>query len=118
MRQARDFLKSAQPKRASQAILPTKPADLDEQSNKYLNGEKDRGCMANYKIEHDHENCIGCGACVAVNDETWEMGDDGKSKCKKETFEESELPKQKEAAEACPVNVIHIINTENNEKLI
>ena len=74
--------------------------------------------MAKYKIEHDRDNCIGCGACVAVNEENWEMADDGKSKSKKNEFDEEDLPKEKEAAEACPVNVIHIVNTETNEKII
>ena len=74
--------------------------------------------MAKYTIEHDRDGCIGCGACVAVNDENWEMVDDGKSRCKNKNVEDSNLEKEKEAAEACPVNVIHIINNETKEKLI
>jgi len=34
------------------------------------------------KLIHERWKCIGCGACVAVADEFWEMGDDGKSQMK------------------------------------
>lgn len=70
-----------------------------------------------YKIIHDKENCIGCGACAAIDSKNWEMSDDGKSKLKggkavkgkeEKSFPDSELGKHKETAEACPVNVIHI----------
>lgn len=74
--------------------------------------------MAKYIIEHDRENCIGCGACVAVNDDNWEMDDDGKSNCKNINIDEKNLEREKEAAEACPVNVIHIKDTETEEKII
>jgi len=59
------------------------------------------------KIELDRENCIGCGACTAVCPENWEMAKDGKSKLKKTSLEK--MGCNIEAAEACPVNVIHII---------
>jgi len=32
-----------------------------------------------HKLEHDRPNCIGCGACVAVAPDFWEMDDDGKA---------------------------------------
>ena len=74
--------------------------------------------MAKYKIELDREGCIGCWACISVHGENWIMEDDGKSNFKKADIEEKELPKEMEAAESCPVNVIHIIDTEKDEKLI
>jgi ferredoxin len=83
--------------------------------------------MAKFKIEHDRPNCIGCGACAAVAPDYWEMADDGKSSIKdgKKTGEKEEreiderdLPPNKEAAESCPVNVIHITNLDTNEKII
>ncbi|MBI4440607.1 ferredoxin [Candidatus Woesearchaeota archaeon] len=82
-------------------------------------------------LEHDRPNCIGCGACAAVTPEFWVMDDDGKSDIKNskhiknekgeivlETLEvsEADFPKNKEAAESCPVNVIHI--KKDNEKII
>lgn len=77
-----------------------------------------------YKIQHDRPNCIGCGACAAINPEDWEMDADGKSNLigakKVGAMEEKEVENigaNKDAAEACPVNVIHIIN-EKGEKII
>ncbi|MFC1691307.1 ferredoxin [Nanoarchaeota archaeon] len=84
--------------------------------------------MTKYKVEHDKPNCIGCGACAAVCPESWEMVEDGKSKLKgakegenqieTKEIEDAEFDSNKEAADSCPVNVIHIINTESGEKLI
>ncbi len=58
-----------------------------------------------FKIIHDREKCIGCGACVSVCD-NWEMGDDGKAKLKKTEVEE--VGCNKEAVEICPVQCIKI----------
>ncbi len=82
-----------------------------------------------YIIEFDREGCIGAAACVAVQGDQWELVDDGKAdlkdaerinenKTQKKEIDESELEKYKEAAESCPVTVIHIINKETGEKLI
>ena len=81
-----------------------------------------------YRVEHNRPECIGCGACAAVAPDYWEMNDDGKSDIKKaknredgwqeREIKEEEFQHNKEAAESCPVNVIHIINKESNEKII
>lgn len=84
-----------------------------------------------FKIEHDRPNCIGCGACAAVAPNFWTMSDaDGKSdlvgsnhtrdgdEIIKEELELDDLQGNKEAADCCPVNVIHIINVEKNERII
>ena len=81
-----------------------------------------------FLLEHDRPNCIGCAACAAVAPDFWEMHEDGKSDiigCKKRDDEWEELDiggkdfeVNKEAAEACPVNVIHITNKKTGEKLI
>ncbi len=67
------------------------------------------------KIIHDRNVCIGCGACVAVCSAYWEMGSDGKSNLKgaKENGGKFELMLNdaacnKDAAQSCPVNCIHI----------
>lgn len=59
-----------------------------------------------YKITQDHEKCIGCGTCVALCPENWEMQDDGKARPKKTTVEEIGCNQQ--AADSCPVACIHI----------
>jgi ferredoxin len=83
--------------------------------------------MAKYKIEHDRPNCIGCGACTAVAPDFWEMVEDGKSSIKngkkvgdkeEKEIDEKDFAANKEAAESCPVNVIHLINLDTNEKVI
>ncbi len=81
-----------------------------------------------YQIQHDRPNCIGCAACAAVAPDFWTMHDDGKSdivgSIKREDeweeldIEEKNFNENKEAADSCPVNVIHIINKETGEKLI
>ena len=84
--------------------------------------------MAKYLIEHDRPNCIGCGACAAVAPEFWEMNDDGKSDVKEgkkraDGWQEREIggkefEKNRQAAETCPVNVIHIKDKEKDKKII
>ncbi len=61
-----------------------------------------------YKIEQDHKNCIGCGACTAICPKYWVM-DGIKAKPVKVEFDDKDLKCNKEAAESCPANVIHIL---------
>ena len=85
--------------------------------------------MTAYEITHDRPNCIGCGACAVICSSSWEMEDnDGKSNLKgakknddgteAKDIEEKDFEKNKEAADACPGNVIHIINKDTKDKLI
>ena len=89
--------------------------------------------MPAFEIDHDRPNCIGCGACAAVAPEHWEMtAPDGKSDLidsksvtegdvivrENKDIEESDYSLNKEAADVCPVNVIHIINNKTGEKII
>ena len=46
-------------------------------------------------------------ACVSICPENWIMKD-GKAKPKKTEIDEKEYKKNQEAAEACPVSIIHI----------
>ncbi|MFQ5620826.1 MAG: ferredoxin [Candidatus Nanoarchaeia archaeon] len=81
-----------------------------------------------YKIDHDRPNCIGCGACAAMSPDHWEMDDDGKSNiingtrldngCEAKEIEQNDYETNFEAAECCPVNVIHLTNNETKEKII
>ena len=55
-----------------------------------------------FKISVKKETCIGCGACVSICSEVFEMGDDNKSHVKAQ----KNLPCVKEAIESCPVDAI------------
>lgn len=82
-----------------------------------------------YIVELDREACIGAAACVAVQDDQWELVADGKvdlkdanktedNKFHRKEIDESELDKYMESAQSCPVTVIHITDKETGEKLI
>lgn len=70
------------------------------------------------KIIHEREKCIGCGACVAICPKFWEMKDDNKSHLigsslspegnEELTINENEISCNQEAADSCPVSIIHI----------
>lgn len=69
------------------------------------------------KIIQKHEECIGCGSCVAVCPKVWEMGDDGKAQPKGGTknpatgdyeLETEKAGCNKDASDACPVRIIEI----------
>lgn len=71
------------------------------------------------KILHERWKCIGCGSCVAVDEERWTMADDNFADLKeskhtkvaegvKEERVVEQLGKSKEAEEICPVNCIHV----------
>jgi len=83
----------------------------------------------NYRIRHDRPNCIGCTACASIEPLFWEMSViDGKSdiigsKTGEDGWEELDIGKgdfqlNMDAAEACPVNVIHLIQIGDNKQLI
>jgi len=89
-----------------------------------------------YKVVYDRKACIGAAACAAVAPEYWDMADDGKADLKPHEVDEdgnqvlflkeSELNDKlkealelnKEAAEVCPVQAIHIYDEETGEKLV
>ena len=83
--------------------------------------------MTKFLLEHDRPNCIGCAACAAVYPKDWEMNDDGKSdiikgKIRPDGWQEREITEadlegDKQAAESCPVNVIHL-KKQDGEKII
>ncbi len=57
------------------------------------------------KVSVDGEKCIGCGACVSVCPDVFELGDDGKSTVKEK---ETEMECCKEAKDICPVDAISV----------
>ena len=74
--------------------------------------------MSRYRIEFDRAGCIGAAACNEQCPGNWEMKADGKSDSKVKEIDESQLECNMDAAKACPVKVIHIINIDTGEKLI
>ena len=74
------------------------------------------------KLIHERWKCIGCGACVAVADEFWEMAGDGKSTMKiKHTIKKTkdgelyegditaaQAAPNEEAVNVCPVGCIFV----------
>ncbi|MCS7135359.1 MAG: ferredoxin [Candidatus Aenigmarchaeota archaeon] len=53
-------------------------------------------------ITVDKDICIGCGACIAVCPQVFEMGKDGKSQVR----EQKNIKCVDEAIKACPVGAI------------
>lgn len=60
------------------------------------------------KIIFKREKCLGCGSCQAVCPKYWKIADDGKAEFLGSQEEIQEVECNKEAAEACPVQCIHI----------
>jgi len=89
------------------------------------NSMSESNTSVKYKIVHDRDTCIGCGACASVCAEYWYMESDGKSNVKGASKtgngdEESLGPLDndhdcnKDAAESCPVNCIHIFKIKDD----
>ncbi len=70
-----------------------------------------------YAIVHNRPGCIGCGSCAAIAEEYWEMDNDGLSNLKGALRKEGKeiklfcqgKEKNKDAADVCPVDVIHVV---------
>ena len=84
--------------------------------------------MDKHKVVHFKEQCISCGACAAISPEFWEMEEGGLAHMKgsKQTPDHWELDlsteearaANQEAADCCPVNIIHVkkIDKEDEKK--
>jgi ferredoxin len=58
------------------------------------------------KIKVNKEKCIGCGYCVSVCPEVFELGEDGKSRVKENADFEKNKDCIEEAKKGCPVGAI------------
>lgn len=55
-------------------------------------------------VKVDQEKCMGCGACVSICPDVFEMNEEGKAQVKSE--ENMECAKQ--AADSCPADAITV----------
>ncbi len=63
-----------------------------------------------FKIKYNEQECIGCGACTVQCPENWELVEkDGMFKAKLKQAELSDIGKNQEAKEVCPINCIDIV---------
>jgi len=79
--------------------------------------------MARFKVVLEREECTACESCVETCPDTFEMADDGLAQVKGSTrvgsndeLEMDDVGCSKEAAEVCPVNIIHVF--EGGNKII
>lgn len=104
--------------------------ELKQEGNNQEKNILENNANSSFKfvLQHDRPNCIGCAACEAVSPDFWEMNEDGKSDIKKGkslesgwqelNLEEKDFNVNKEAADSCPVNVIHIVKKDTKERII
>ena len=60
------------------------------------------------KATIDRDGCIGCGLCPSICPEVFRMADDGLAETIVEEVPSGVTDSAKEAADSCPVSVIHI----------
>jgi len=65
------------------------------------------------KVEVNKELCIGCGACQAIANDVFEIGDDGQAFAKVPVVPEEMEEEALEAIEGCPVSAIVKVEEEN-----
>lgn len=82
-----------------------------------------------FVLVHNQPNCIGCSACTSINPKHWKMNDainkafiiDGNAlpdgDCEID-LDDKDFELNKEAAEVCPVKVIHIKEKDTNQPII
>ena len=58
------------------------------------------------KVKVNQDACIGCGACMSMADNVFEMDDQGLSKAKVDKVPEADVDAAKEALESCPTGAI------------
>lgn len=58
------------------------------------------------KVKVNKDACIGCGACVAICDEVFEMSDGGLSEAKTEEIKDELKDSVQDAVDSCPTGAI------------
>lgn len=62
--------------------------------------------MTTVKVSKDL--CIGCGACAALVDDVFEIGEDGLAEAKVDKVNEELVDEVRDAAEGCPTSAIEV----------
>jgi ferredoxin len=60
------------------------------------------------KVKINKDQCLGCGTCVAIVPEVFEIGEDGKSKVKEGADLEKNKDLIKQAKDSCPTQAVEI----------
>jgi ferredoxin len=83
-------------------------------------GADKEAMMAKFKVVIEREECIACENCISSCPDTFQMADDGLAELKgavrvgsNDELGVDDLGCTKEAAEACPVTIIHIYEGSN-----
>ena len=58
------------------------------------------------KVTVNKDACIGCGACVSIAEDIFELNDEGLSQAKVEEVPADKEDTAKEAVESCPTGAI------------
>ncbi|MBR2828686.1 MAG: ferredoxin [Bacilli bacterium] len=58
------------------------------------------------KVKVNQDACIGCGACLSIAEDLFELNEDGLSHAKVEEVPEDKQDQAKEAIESCPTGAI------------
>ncbi|HLD33575.1 MAG TPA: ferredoxin [Candidatus Nanoarchaeia archaeon] len=79
-----------------------------------------------FKIIHERPKCIACGSCAAVAPKFWEMSEkDGLADLKgctmngdneERIIDDKDATANREAAEVCPVQIIHVEEIKEQKK--
>lgn len=62
------------------------------------------------KVKVNQDSCIGCGACAAICEDVFEIGDSGLSQVKVDAIPEDKVDAAREALESCPTAAIEEVN--------
>lgn len=83
----------------------------------------DKSDTNKHKVIHFKKDCISCGACAAISPNYFEMDEQGLAELKQshtvDVHQELEIDTEEaraqcqEAADVCPVNIIHVRKKED-----
>jgi len=78
------------------------------------------------KVTHFKKDCISCGACEAISPEFWKLEESGIAQLVGATEvgdhweliidQESSVEINKDAADVCPVNIIHVEDIKEDDE--